>query len=458
MDANFKLVIVGLLLLGLLPAIVLGSRGLKYGLMVWVTTLALGFRTFAITQQFTIHPAEVVLYGLCIWLALQRFSKRDSSEPPWVPLWIWPFALAWIWAWWPIVNGDVAWAAMLTEFKNVFLILPLFIVISVVITDETKWRPIIVTFYGVGIWIAVWGIVEYLYPGIKNWLPNLIRNPTYAKEIGFQRAAFSFWGSPDAAYVCLLALPFFLFVWDRWKSSLARTANAAAILCLLYAIYISGHRNAWFLVTIQIAVVVLLKKRYYAFAVLALGLILLSYQQVPDQVRARFYSGAQLVAGRPVDEDSSGQGRWERVTASFQRVNERPFGSGWAAAIWVHNDFLQMAENLGLPAGLLLIGIYLWTLGRMLRQVLARSRIGEPPPLLVAMFLSYLAAGAVFATDANIQLTQLVAPIWFVWVLSELLLRQMKAREVSIIDEYSRHSAPAYFQLREAGARHAGIS
>jgi O-antigen ligase len=375
-----------------------------------------------------------------------------------VPLWVWPFALAWIWGWWPIVNGDVAWATMLTEFKNVFLILPLFVVISVVITQKNEWRPIILVFFGVAVWIAFWGVVEYGYPGIKEWLPNLFRNPTKAKELGFERAGFTFWGSADAAYVCLLALPFSLFIWQQWRSSLARVATSISTLGILYAIYISGHRNTWFLVAFQISVVILLKRRYYIFAAFVLVFLLLPYEGLPDQVRTRFYSGAQLVAGRPVDDDSSGKGRWERVIASFKRLNEKPFGGGWAAGTWVHNDFLQLAENLGLPAGLLLLGTYLWTLQRMLKQVRARSRIGEPPALLIGMFMSFVSAGVIFATDANIQLTQLIAPIWFVWVSSEILLRQFQVSEVAIANGYSYYSAAAYFQLRQATARNVGIN
>ena len=458
MDANYKLVIVGLLLLGALPAIVLGSRGLKWGLMLWICTFGLGYRTISIAPQVSIHPIEVVLYGLCLWLGIQRFSKSTPSTPPWVPLWVWPFALAWILAWWPIVSGDVAWGPMITEFKNVFLILPIFVLLSVVVKDQKSWKPVFLVFGCVALWIAGFGLLEYFYPGIKTWLPNFVTNPTYKKEIGFQRAAFSFWGSPDAVYVCLLAVPFSLYIWDRWKTSVGRIVVALGVLCLLAAVYVSGHRNAWFIVGLEISFVLILRKRYYVFAIFALVLVLQGYQGLPDQARTRLYSGAQLIAGKPLEDDSSGQGRWERITASLERLQQRPWGSGWAAATWVHNDFLQITENLGLAAGLFLFGVYMYTFYRLLRQVLARSQLDDSRALLTAMFLSHFAAGVIFATDANIQLTQHIAPIWFIWASSQILLRQLRAKDIATSDEYYHLRAPAYFQLRAAGARHVGIS
>ena len=458
MDANYKLVIVGLLLLALMPAIVLGSRGLKWGLMVWIGTLALGYRTFPIVPQLLVHPAEVVLYGLCLWLGIQRFSKRGSWQPAWVPSWIWLFALAWIWGWWPLVYGDAPWKTMLTEFKNVFLLLPLFLVVSVVVKDQKAWRHVALAFCAAGLWVACWGIIEYWYPNVKNILPNFITNPSRIREEGFQRAAFSFWGSPDAVYVCLLALPFTAFLWERCRGSVARGATIVSGFCLLYAVYISGHRNAWFIVALQLSFVLILKRRYTVFALVAVSFVVLAFYRLPDQTRTRLYSGTQLIAGKPVQDDSSGQGRWDRVVASVKRINEWPFGNGWAAATWVHNDFLQITENLGLPAGLFLLGVYLWTCRRMLSQILARSRLGDSSWLLVSMFLSHFAAGVVFATDANLQLTQHIAPVWFVWVSSQVLLKQMRVKEVSTVNDYSRLRALAYLQLRQARARHAGIS
>lgn len=458
MDADYKLIIVALLLFSALPAVVLGSKGLKWGLMIWIGTFALGYRTISIAPQVTIHPAEVVLYALCLWLAIQRLSQRTSAPPPWVPLWIWPFALTWILAWWPIVSGTAPAGAMVTEFKNVFLLLPIFILVSAVATDQNSWRPIILTFVCVGLWIGCLGILEYVYPGIKAWWPGFIGNPTYAKEIGFQRAAFSFWGSPDAAYICLLALPFSLYLWEQWRTSIARIVSALAGATLLAAVYVGGHRNTWFLVSLEIAFVLILKKRGYLLAVFAIAFLVVAFQKLPDQARTRVYSGVQLIAGKPMQDDSSGQGRWDRVTASVQRLQDRPWGGGWAAASWVHNDFLQLCESLGLPAGLFLFGVYIYTFYRLLRQVLARSRLGESDWLLNAMFMSHFAAGVIFATDSNIQLTQHIAPIWFIWASAQILLRQLRVKDVSTVDEYNRLRAPAYFQLREAGARHVGIS
>jgi hypothetical protein len=229
------------------------------------------------------------------------------------------------------------------------------------------------------------------------------------------------------------------------------------MLCLLYAAYLSGHRNSWLVIGVQVCLILLLKKKYYVFGIVTL-MFVLWYQHLPDQARTRIYSGAQLIAGKPLDDDSSGQGRWNRTTASWNHVLERPLGGGWAAAGWVHNDFLQIAENLGVAVGLFFLAAYLFTFQRLLRQVLAMLKVGDPPWLLISVFLSYLAAGAVFATDANLPLTQHIAPLWFIWTTGEILVKQTRPEQASAINAYSGLSAPAYLQLRDDRARHVGIS
>jgi hypothetical protein len=42
----------------------------------------------------------------------------------------------------------------------------------------------------------------------------------------------------------------------------------------------------------------------------------------------------------------------------------------------------------------------------------------------LAMLLSFLTAGGILATQAVVDLPQLALPVWFVWVLADIWLRQ----------------------------------
>jgi len=90
----------------------------------------------------------------------------------------------------------------------------------------------------------------------------------------------------------------------------------------------------------------------------------------------------------------------------------------------VHSDFLQVGANLGLLGGLIFFGGYLYTFARLGRRVLLEPRIDNEGDLGVCLLLANLRAGGTIATQGDEVLPQLVLPVWFVWVLVEVWLRQ----------------------------------
>jgi O-antigen ligase len=105
-------------------------------------------------------------------------------------------------------------------------------------------------------------------------------------------------------------------------------------------------------------------------------------------------------------------------------VIETPFGRGWSSAGWVHSDFLQVAANLGLIAGLIFLGGYIYTLLRFGRRLLPYLREPEQGDLGLSLLLAFVAAGGLLATQGVEVLPQLVLPVWFVWTLVEVWLHQ----------------------------------
>jgi len=456
MEFTYKEIIVAAMILAGLPAVLLGTKGLRWGFMVWVLTFALGYRTFAITASLSIHPAELTLYGLSMWLLVLYLTGRnkDIRVSFWFPPILWLFGLAWLWGWSSVTSGVPKWGLMFSEAKSFLPVIPLYFVAGTVLGDRNSWRPVLLASYVVGAWVGSMGLLEYAYPGVKTLFPNFMTNPiAYKTGEGFQHASFSFWGASDAVYLCVLALPLGIVLW-RWSTVFWKRGLILLFSSLMLgAVYVSGHRNAWIMITVQFGLFALLKKKYLVAAVILL-LFISAYQVLPNTARLRIYSGAELIAGRPLDYDSSGQKRWDRVLTSVNHILEEPLGRGWAAAGWVHNDFLQVGENLGVVVGLLFLGFYLFQLQRLWYWVSTLHQWDEQRTLGIVLLLSFISAGIILTTDATLQLPQLLLPVWFVWVIAGIWLRQtrMAALERAPLDDKA-FDLSAFADLQLCGDR-----
>src|SRR5712671_6118263 len=101
---SYKELIVGL---GALVAAVIlfgGERGIRFGLVLWVLSLALGYRTIEWTEHLRIHPSEILIWLLFIAIFAQR-QLRSSTQFS-LPWWLWLLLPFWVFAWWPLVIGD----------------------------------------------------------------------------------------------------------------------------------------------------------------------------------------------------------------------------------------------------------------------------------------------------------------------------------------------------------------
>ncbi|MFS8084623.1 MAG: hypothetical protein ACMG6H_03270, partial [Acidobacteriota bacterium] len=91
---------------------------------------------------------------------------------------------------------------------------------------------------------------------------------------------------------------------------------------------------------------------------------------------------------------------------------------------WVHSDFLQVAVNLGVIGGLIFFAGCLYTLMRVARRLLPNLRNPRQGDLGLSLFLSFMAVVGLLAMEGVTVLPQLVLPVWFVWALTEVWLRQ----------------------------------
>ena len=410
-----------------------GERGIRFGLVLWTLMLALGYRSLRYTPDLTIHPAEILLWLLffCIFAHRELVAVTQITLPFWVWLMV-PFAVM---AWWPMIAGDAPWDKMLNEFRAFLLLIPLLLVGAAVLKQRQYWRYLLVAFFFASSWIALMGVIEYWFPEVTKLFPAFMSQPApTSTQDGFMRAQFSFWGGAPATFVCVLALPCAIALASWWRNWFYRSLTIAASVLQITAIYIGGYRSIWLLLLIQVVIACFLglKKGGTALALVCLVVTLGAYQLIP-KTSDRALSSLALLRGIPIDGSSSS--RIDRANNALDQIFSAPFGSGWSSAGWVHSDFLQVAVNLGIIAGLIFLGGYIYTLFRLGRRLLPYLRTGEHGDLGFTLLLSFVAAGGLLAMEGVQVLPQLILPVWFVWVLVEVWLQQTP--------ELRRQEAPA---------------
>lgn len=399
-----------------------GERGIRFGLVLWVLTLALGYRTIEWTENLRIHPSEILIWVLFFCIFAQRQLRLTTRFT--LPWWLWMFLPFCVLGWWPLIVGEAPWDRMLNEFRDFLLLIPLLIVSSVVLDRPSYWRHLLTAFFVAGTWIAIMGVAEYWYPGIDRLFPAFIHaaKPEVTAD-GFVRGQFSFWGGSQATFICVLALPASIFLATSWRHWSSRVVIIAASILQLVAIYIGGYRSIWFVLCIQVAVACVLRVKKHGIAVAGLVLIVgtVGYQFIPN-THERVVTGIAALQGNPIDH--SAQDRKDRALQAVNEVIESPFGKGWSSAGWVHSDFLQVAVNLGLLAALVFLGGYLYTLLRLVQRMPVWVKSTAQGELALTLLLSFVGVGSLLAMQGVQVLPQMVLPVWFVWSMVDIWLRQ----------------------------------
>ena len=414
---TYRELLVSLLLVTSLLALSAGKEGIRVGFTLWVLTLGMGYRTLPVTATLRLHPAEVLLLGLMVLLILSRMLGAERVHTPY-PTWLLLFIPFWLWGWVPGLLAGRPVDVMFSEFRNFVLFIPLLILAHHALREETALGSAITVFYVTGTAVAALGTIEYLFPSVASLVPGFSAAPfAHRTGEGFSRAAFSFYGHQNATFLCVLSLPFAAYL-VRYKNGTARKiALAVAGLIQFVAIFIAGHRSMWFIVFVQLLIWMQKRGGSVLAVLMTLSLSVGLYQVMPTSVQARVDSLILVLEGAP--GDSSGIKRWERATGAMEVCTKEPFGLGWAGAGWVHSDFLQVAANLGVLAGLVFFGGFISRLWRLIRHVRTLDDGSTDGALALSMLLSFVACGWILSTQPVVVLTQSILPLWFVWVLVE---------------------------------------
>ncbi|HEY6231014.1 MAG TPA: hypothetical protein VIW64_07115, partial [Pyrinomonadaceae bacterium] len=96
---------------------------------------------------------------------------------------------------------------------------------------------------------------------------------------------------------------------------------------------------------------------------------------------------------------------------------------------------------LGIIAGLIFLGGYVHTLVRLIRRTLSGFRSSMEGDIALSLLLSFVGAGGLLAMQGVEVLPQMILPVWFVWSMVDVWLRQKaEAREFA----YSYAAANLY--------------
>jgi hypothetical protein len=203
----------------------------------------------------------LMVWGLLVLVLIERVTIQENFGRMWAPWWVVAMMGFCIWGWAITVPASVMWEVQFVQFKVFVLVLPLFLLASAMLQTKGMWNRVIVSVLLAGVWVAGLGALEFFVPATGNYFKGLmVETAPYIGEEGFLRAPFSFWGSPDAVYVSMVATPLIPAVWAMTSKKLPRVLLLIAGVVLLTGVYISGHRSAWILLLLLSGLWVFLRK------------------------------------------------------------------------------------------------------------------------------------------------------------------------------------------------------
>jgi hypothetical protein len=399
-----------------------GIKGFRVGMVGAIFAMGIGYRTLQVHQYIQLHPAEVAIWGLAVLLIVQKITNNSFEITWWLPKWVVLMAPFWGWAWaMAMVNGNFL-GDVIREFRNFIVLVPLYIILSTILHDRTYWRTILTSYFAMASLTAFLGVFEFFFPGVTGSIPGFTSMPpSFLTPEGFERASFGFWGSPAAVFILILSLPLMFVLLKWWRKPFHRVLIFVGAGLHLLGVYIGGYRSVWLFMGLQIVVWLIVRKGLLVGLYLLLPLLLL-FRLIPETAQERMATLYAVFEGEVVD--SSAQVRLARASLALDAVTKQPLGGGWAYAGWVHNDLLQVAANQGVPALLVMLYGFLLSFVKVIKGYFDSIGDMEQNSLYFSFFLSMCAALLLFASQGVLVLPQFSLPVWYIWALVDIFLKQ----------------------------------
>ena len=316
---------------------------------------------------------------------------------------------------------------VLMEFKNAFLLIVVFFITQHIIFHKAYFIRLLKSYLLAASLISILGITEFLFPSFMSSIFGFSNKANdIPSSIFFTRLAFLFWGTHLAANLIAPVFPILLLL-KAEKDPIGNNNYVLTLLVLinLIAIYLSGNRISWLILTILLIATIFQYRgslipfmKPYALLV-TISFVAYIYSQPVD---GRYVSTFKAITG-DIDTryDSSSGARMARAKIAMESITNSPLGTGWGSQGWVHSDVLQIGASVGIIPGVIFLFGPIILLFRIYRVYLLTS-LNEQTGFFVCCGLLIFVIISL-SLNGNIMKVQSGAPLFVLWAISDAYLR-----------------------------------
>ena len=397
------------------------QNGIENSFQWIILAFVLGYRTFEPVPGLKLHPIEIFIYAIILRIIISGAFKYRK-----MPIAVTAISIFFV-AFFFIDLFTRYEYMVLLEFKNAILLVLVFFITQYINFYKSYVIRLLKYYLMASSIISILGITEYLFPSIMSYIFGFKSQFLYLSEnILFNRLAFLFWGSHLAANLIPPAFPILLLL-KAEKDPITKNNYILTILIFinLFAIYLSGNRISWLVLTILLLGTVFQYKgslipfmKTYVLLV-AVTFVAYIYSQ---PVEGRYISTFKALTGNiDYKYDSSGGARMIRANIAIGSIVENPLGTGWGSQGWVHSDVLQIGASIGVIPGLILFLGPVFLLLRMYKFYLLASPDEEMVFFTSCGLLIFVIISLSF--NGNILKVQTGVPLFVLWAITDSYCR-----------------------------------
>jgi len=401
--------------------ILLKQNGLSNSLQWIIIGFFIGYRTFEPFPGLKLHPIEIFIYASIIRIIGSHAIKYSR-----MPIFLKILSIFFI----TFFFIDILTRYnpyVLLEFKNFFLLTLLCFITQHIYFSKPYMLKLMKCYLTSASLVAILGIIEFLAPDFMSFIFGFEEQTNYITlDIYFKRLGFLFWGSPLAANLIPPVFPILLMLKAENDSIIKNNYFLTIIIIFnLVAIYLSGNRISWLVLTILL-IITIFKYRSFLLPymksysiILTVGFVAYIYSQ---PVEGRYVSTFKALAGK-IDTryDSSGGERLARMNIALNSIIKTPLGTGWGSQGWIHSDILQISSSIGVIPGIIMLVGLLSLLIRLYRSYLKAISNEKTIYFGLSGLLIYVILSLIF--NGNVIKVQCGVPLFTLWAISDAYLR-----------------------------------
>ena len=414
-----KLFVILFTLFGI-KGILFDRNGIANSFKWMIIAFILGYRTFTPFAGLKIHPIEIFIY-----LTILRIIISGAPKYREMPKSI--LALSSVFIFYFIIDFLTRYnSSALIEFKNALLLFLIFFIAQYIIFNKKYIISLFKYYLIAATLISILGITEYLFePFMESVFGFQAMHDNSINSVLFSRLAFLYWGSHLAANLVPPVFPILLLLKSENDKILINNFFLTFLVVVnLIAIYLSGNRISWLILTIFLIILLLQFKgslipniKSYII-IITTSFILYIYSQ---PVEGRYISTFRALMGKiDMKYDSSGGARIMRAKNAISSIINEPFGTGWGSQGWVHSDVLQVASSTGIISGLIFFIVPIFLLYNLYKNYLYVEIKDKTVFFACFGILVYVIIS--FSLNGNILKVQTGVPLFIFWMISQSYL------------------------------------